>query len=161
MASKKPCSVCRRWFQPTPRAAAHQKTCGPNCSRELHRRRCAQWRKRNPDYDRENRLQKRMAPKQEVPPGADPLRAMNWDAVQIAVGLEIRVAIEAATKLSVAVARDAVAAKTKEEGRKSNRLQPAGARDAVAAKSQEQRAKSARLPPRRPREPVGQRGPEP
>ena len=36
-ARKRPCRVCRRWFQPDARLGDRQKTCGdPECKREWH-----------------------------------------------------------------------------------------------------------------------------
>ena len=61
MNRPRPCSICRRWYRPHPRQGARQRVCStPACQRERHRRACAQWRERNPDYDREARLQKRL-----------------------------------------------------------------------------------------------------
>ena len=61
MARKRPCRVCRRWFWPHPRAGDRQHTCSrPDCQRERHRRACAAWRLRHPDYDREDRLRRRL-----------------------------------------------------------------------------------------------------
>jgi len=48
---KRPCRVCRRWFRPNPRVGDAQMTCGrPNCKREWHRKKCAEWNKKNRDY---------------------------------------------------------------------------------------------------------------
>ncbi len=159
MARKRPCSVCRRWFEPNPRAVKHQKTCGADCSRELHRRRCAQWHRKNPNYDREERLRRKMVQQREAASETDPLRAMDWEAVQDAVGLETRIAIEEATRLSVAAARDAVPTKTRVEGLIPGRLPITTARDAVPAISKEQPRKSNRLPRQTPRDLVGRSGP--
>jgi hypothetical protein len=57
VATKKPCWICRRWFEPHPRAGSRQRVCSSEeCQRERQRRAVAAGRKRNPDYDRENRL---------------------------------------------------------------------------------------------------------
>jgi hypothetical protein len=48
---KRPCKVCRRWFRPNPRVGDDQKTCGrPNCKKEWHRRKCAEWNRKNREY---------------------------------------------------------------------------------------------------------------
>ncbi len=44
---KRPCCICRKWFQPDPRQKGRQKTCSPECSREQHRRKCEQWNKKH------------------------------------------------------------------------------------------------------------------
>jgi hypothetical protein len=58
---KRPCGVCRRWFRPNPRLKERQKTCGDaQCKREWHRRKCAAWNKRNPDYFKSNYLDRKL-----------------------------------------------------------------------------------------------------
>lgn len=60
-AKKRPCSICRRWFMPHPRLKDRQKTCGdPVCKKEWHRKKCAEWNKRNGDYFKTNYLQKKL-----------------------------------------------------------------------------------------------------
>src|SRR6056297_2132233 len=58
---KRPCRICKRWFLPDPRVKERQKTCGrPECQREWHRRKCAEWYRSNPDYFKTNYLQKKI-----------------------------------------------------------------------------------------------------
>ena len=58
---KRPCRICRRWFTPNPRLKDRQKTCGDAlCKREWHRKKCAEWNKKNTDYFRTNYLQKKL-----------------------------------------------------------------------------------------------------
>ena len=58
---KRPCRICRRWFSPDPRVGDRQKTCGgPDCRREWHRRKCAAWNRKNPDYFQNVYLQKKL-----------------------------------------------------------------------------------------------------
>ena len=58
---KRPCRVCRRWFLPDGRLKNRQKTCGnPECQREWHRKKCAEWNKKNEEYFRTNYLQKKL-----------------------------------------------------------------------------------------------------
>jgi len=91
--AKKPCRVCRKWFEPHPRAGRRQTVCSkPECQRERNRRACARWREANPDYDRDRRLRERIeAP---APPTARPTKKLIWPAVQHAVGLEVGVVLE-------------------------------------------------------------------
>ena len=66
---KRPCRICRRWFIPHPRLGDRQRTCGnSHCKREWHRKRCAQWNRKNADYFRTNYLQKKLdaLPKRET-----------------------------------------------------------------------------------------------
>jgi len=67
---KRPCRICRRWFLPDPRLKNRQKTCGDSsCRNEWHRKKCAEWNRRNPDYFRANYLQKKLeAAKTSKPP---------------------------------------------------------------------------------------------
>lgn len=68
---------------------------------ERHRRDCVDWRRRNPDYDREERLRKKVRskpePKRPRPVRAveqAPLQRLPWEAIQGVVGLEVRVVPE-------------------------------------------------------------------
>lgn len=55
---KRPCSICRKWFQPDVRQKGRQKTCSPDCKKELHRRHCEKWNKKNKEYPKNNYLDK-------------------------------------------------------------------------------------------------------
>jgi hypothetical protein len=58
---KRPCCICRKWFQPDVRQKERQKTCGrPSCKKEHHRRHCAKWNKRNKEYFINNYLEKKI-----------------------------------------------------------------------------------------------------
>ena len=58
---KRPCSICRKWFQPDVRQKGRQKTCGkPACQLELHRRGCQQFNKKNKEYCKNNYLGKKL-----------------------------------------------------------------------------------------------------
>ena len=55
---KRPCSICRQWFQPDVHQKGRQKTCGnPDCKREQHRRQCEKWNRKNRDYFKTNYLE--------------------------------------------------------------------------------------------------------
>ena len=106
MARSRPCRICRRWFQPDPRAGPRQRTCSrPQCQRERHRRSCASWHERNPDYDSETRLRLRLGA--ERPKTAE-LGLLPWSAARDAVGLEVLVVLEEVVRLLVSTLRDAV-----------------------------------------------------
>ena len=57
---KRPCSICRRWFAPDVRQKGRQRTCGPGCRSELHRRQCEDWNKKNRAYPKNNYLGKKL-----------------------------------------------------------------------------------------------------
>jgi hypothetical protein len=57
----RPCRICRRWFTPHPRLGERQRTCAdPHCKREWHRKKCAEWNRKNPEYFRSNYLHKKL-----------------------------------------------------------------------------------------------------
>jgi hypothetical protein len=135
MAGKRPCCVCRKWFGPQARSGKQQRCCArPECRRERHRRACASWRKRYPDYDRELRLRQRVV---RGPPvgealNRDPLAEVSWEAARDAVGLEVAVIMEETGKVLVSWARDAVHAQGIEITRKLAKVMASSARDAIA-----------------------------
>ena len=112
MARKRPCRICRKWFTPHPRAGDRQHVCSEaDCQEKRHRQACASWRRRHPDYDREERLRRRLRTGGGVDASAltaDPLRGIDWGAARDAVGLEVAVAIEETGKVLHLWARDAV-----------------------------------------------------
>ncbi len=58
---KRPCRICRKWFLPNPRLKERQATCGnPECKKQWHKKKCAEWNKKNEDYFRSNYLQKKL-----------------------------------------------------------------------------------------------------
>ena len=57
---KRPCSICRKWFQPDVRQKGRQKTCGPDCMKEQHRRQCEKWNKKNKEYFKNNYLDQKI-----------------------------------------------------------------------------------------------------
>ena len=127
----RPCSVCRKRFEPDPRAAKHAKTCSPACRQELHRRRCLSWHARHPDYDREQRLRGRVVPAREGAPPAAPLDEVDWSAARDAVGLEVQVVVEEVVKVLARGARDAVRSKEKGKAIKPHQVPLSRGRDAV------------------------------
>ena len=69
---KRPCTICRRWFQPEPQVVARQRSCNnPVCRTALRKKTQASWRKRNPDYAVAWRLDQRT---NQTQPPAEPLR---------------------------------------------------------------------------------------
>ena len=110
MARKRPCRICRRWFDPHPRAGDRQRTCSAaDCQRERHRRACATWRSQHPNYDREDRLRRRLQVPEKATTSA-PLRGIDWSAARDAVGLQVAVVIEETGQVLHNWARDAVSA---------------------------------------------------
>jgi len=136
MRKKRPCSICRKWFLPNPREGKRQKTCGgAECQAERHRRSCRSWHRRNPDYDRARRLQKRVRQEETAENLArslvDPLARLDESAARDAVGLEASVIIIETGKVIVTWVRDAVGAETESPCGFARRLMPPGLRDAI------------------------------
>jgi len=84
MPRKKPCKICRRWFQPHPRAGSRQKAC-EDCQAERHRRACARWHEANPHDDKKRRL-RAAAKLDDVAEADDPIEAVLWSVVEQAIG---------------------------------------------------------------------------
>ena len=58
---KRPCRICKKWFLPNPRLGDRQKTCGtPECQRQWHIRKCAEWNLKNRSCARESYLRGRL-----------------------------------------------------------------------------------------------------
>jgi hypothetical protein len=79
---KKPCSICRRWFQPDPRVGDRQRACGrPECQTARRQKTQANWRKRNPDYAVAWRLDQRttQTPSPEPLHLPSPLEQLPWN----------------------------------------------------------------------------------
>jgi hypothetical protein len=138
MRRTRPCRICGRWFRVHPRVGQRQRVCStPACQRERHRRACLAWHRRNPDYDREVRLQRRLRcpPPSETPSSslrAAPMRQLDWSVARDVVGLEVAVVVEESAKVLCHWARDAVAAQTAASEKVSARHLPDPARDEIA-----------------------------
>ena len=96
---KRPCSECRRWFQPDVRVGDRQRTCGAiECQRARHERVYRSWRAVNRDYDRarrwEHALESAKTDSKTAPPAANapaPVTGVPWDVVQNEMKVEGRV----------------------------------------------------------------------
>jgi hypothetical protein len=134
MMRKRPCRECGKWFRPDPRPGDRQHTCSSRkCQRERHRRACEEWRKKNPEYDREERVRKKVV-KEVVPPGAgvDPMLGIAWDAARDEIGLEAGVVIEETGKVLVSWVRDEIARQVRAGKGKSGQVVGVCARDEMA-----------------------------
>jgi hypothetical protein len=82
---KKPCRICRRWFQPDARAGDRQRACGkPECQTARRQKTQANWRKRNPEYGIAWRLDQRatQAPRPEPLRLPAPLEQLPWNVAK-------------------------------------------------------------------------------
>ncbi len=131
MDRKRPCRICRRWFEPHPRAGDRQRVCSAeSCQQERHRRSCANWHRKNPGYDEENRLRAKLRPETSQPVASDPVARLAWPVARDAVGLKTGIVIEESIKVVVEWARDAVASKGGVVPCQSRRVPDLASRDA-------------------------------
>lgn len=116
MRRTRPCGICRKWFRVHPRAGSRQRVCSSEaCQRERHRRACLAWHRRNPGYDREGRLQRKLRchppPKAVASPlTPSPMRQLDWKVARDVVGLEVAVVVEVSTRVLCDWVRDTVIA---------------------------------------------------
>src|ERR1035437_84641 len=69
---KRPCTICRRWFRPGPRAGDRQRACdAPECQAGRRQKTQARWRNRNPGYAIVWRIDRRATQARQPP---EPLR---------------------------------------------------------------------------------------
>jgi hypothetical protein len=69
---KRPCSICRKWFQPIAQQKGRQRTCSPACQHELHRRQCEQWNRKHKEYFKSNYLADKIQAIDEQESSRDP-----------------------------------------------------------------------------------------
>lgn len=94
MAKLQHCGYCGRWFHPDARNAGRQRTCGdPACQAKRHQKACTKWRRRNPHYDKEDRLVHALV-KDAPPAGSDPVEVIDWEAAMDLVGPEVAVLVK-------------------------------------------------------------------
>jgi len=115
MLKARPCLICRKWFRPDPMIGERQHVCGnPLCQKERHRRACAQFHERDPDYDLHTRFTAKLV---KVDPGgkgrAVPLEAIDWQYARKVVGLKITSLVEESGKVLLRQARDAASVQLK------------------------------------------------
>lgn len=89
---KKPCRICRRWFQPDARVGERQRACGkPECQSARRQKTQADWRKRNPDYAIAWRFDQRAAQAQQPPEPLRlpaPLNQLPWNVAKDQFGAQ-------------------------------------------------------------------------
>jgi len=149
--SKRPCRICRRWFEPHARAGSRQRVCSdPDCQRERHRRADRAWHARHPHYDAKRRLREAAhLPDEGVSQvqGDDPLDDVDWAVIERAVGAKPRSVIEGVGRLLVRHAQDAVPPNSADEPASSDRLLNKRSQDAEPTIAPDQPDVPARLPP--------------
>ena len=135
MLRKRPCRICHQWFRPHPRAGNRQRSCSAApCQAERRRRAVVAWRRRHPDYDRDDRLRRRLrAVPRVAAAGADPLAQLDWHVARNAVGLEVAVVVEETGRLLATFARNAVRRQVPAAAPESGLQVGPAARNAIAS----------------------------
>src|SRR5713226_7245613 len=109
-ARKRPCTICRRWFRPDPRARERQHACGkPECQTKRRQETQASWRRRNPDYGIAYRIDQRSAqtqPPPEVLRVPTPLNQLPWEFAKDQFGPQCADFIAVLAGLLVRFAKD-------------------------------------------------------
>ena len=130
---KRPCAICRKWFTVSLQARTAQTVCGEtSCQRERHRRACAAWHLQNPDYDKENRLRRKLQAALDEParpPPRDELPREFWKVARDADSLEASVIVEVFGRVLVRLARDADLRQVRATTRESGKVLPESTRD--------------------------------
>lgn len=129
--SKRPCRICRRWFEPEPREGKRQRVCSLEaCQRERHRRSCAAGRAVDKKRAREELLRKRLVAEDDRGAGAR-TPEVPGPRPRDAVTSKATVAVRELVKVLSNSLRDAVASKAHGERRPVAKVVPPGLRDAT------------------------------
>lgn len=86
---KRPCCICRKWFQPDPRLGGRQKACSAaDCQKRRRAKTQATWRRGNPGYFVARRIIERNDGEREAEPlrVPAPLSQLPWDLAQDEMG---------------------------------------------------------------------------
>jgi hypothetical protein len=130
---KRPCRFCRVWFRPNPRQKGRQYACSdPECQRARHRLNCADWRRDNPDYDRESRLRERLKNGRGKGPYGELGHGIDLEVARDAIGLQPFVVVDEFCKVLLEMARDSLLAQGLGTKAKSHQHPPSGERDGMA-----------------------------
>lgn len=134
---KRPCRICKKWFLPNPRLGDRQKTCGaPECQRQWHARKCAEWNRKNRSYFQEIYLRRRLAdletasseplPSPSPVPALQPAAPLDYPrgVVQEVIGAQHLVIIEYIVRLLVRSVQEVIRPQATETQSESRRLPP-------------------------------------
>src|SRR5271157_3980197 len=109
-ARKRPCTICRRWFRPGPRAGDRQRACdAPECQAARRQKTQAKWRNRNPGYAIAWRIDRRATQAQQPPEPLrlpPPLNQLPWDVAKDHFGAQGTDFIGIMGALILSVAKD-------------------------------------------------------
>jgi len=129
--SKRPCRICRHWFEPDPRVGQRHRVCDrAECQRERHRQNCVRGREADRKEERDELLKKRFVVIDDgaaATAGAEVLGSAPRDLV--AAGMTVRV--RELLKILGPGPRDLVTPKMQDERRVRPKVAPVPPRDAT------------------------------
>lgn len=129
---RRPCRICRRWFDVDPRAGQRHRVCGAeSCQQERNRRSCRRWREEHPEEVVAYRILEVLPADPATPTEVaqiDPIRVFDPATVRHAVPVGTRVVLAQLAKVLVALARHEVVPRALGVRRRSRRVPPTLAR---------------------------------
>ena len=128
MSQRRPCRICKRWFEVDPRVGPRHRTCGEaSCRAEQNRRACKKWRQDHPDQVIARRLRQRLPADPAPTPAevsANPLRQFDPEVVRHVIGVEMRVLLEELLKVLLRVVRHEMPPRVPESPARSAKVLP-------------------------------------
>jgi len=132
--SKRPCGFCRKWFRPDGRVGDRQYACSdPGCQRERHRCNCRDHRRRNLEWDREERLRERLLIVDREAAQEDPTGHLDREVARDEIGWQATVIIEEYAKTVYRAMRDERLSQLLGSKGKKGQHPPSGSRDEIAS----------------------------
>ena len=138
MEKKRPCCICRRWFQPDARVGARQCTCGSeHCQRKRRQQTNRRWRRSNPYYDAARRLQSKLDAVSERNDTILPARCaghlrVGWEVVQAEMGAKAVVIIQQIVRVQSIFAQSKIRSQLLDFERRIGALQRIGVQAEMA-----------------------------
>ena len=121
---------------PNARVGNRQKVCSrPECQKERHKRACKAWHKKNPNYDKEERLRTRLLDdksNRENLKTSTPMSKVNEQTARDVVGIEVFVFVDEILKHLVDWIRDIVPPQPTEKKREIYQVPAKEERDEIA-----------------------------
>jgi len=160
----RPCRVCRKWFQPDSKVGNRQHVCGSAaCQRELHRRNCAGWHRRNPGLEKETRFEERLvesdqATQERLP---DPLEAIDWPFAKEVIDLKTVILIRETGKVILQRVRDLSFVQVPVDAGISSKVIPSAPRDLSTGQAADYKGLSRKVIGSAARDEIGDRPPFP
>lgn len=129
--TKRPCCVCRRWFEPDRRLAGRQVACfREECQRERHRRSCVRWRGAERKRERDELLNKRVVTVPDRPAAATDAKVPT-PPLRDAMALGMTVQVRQLVRLLGSPLRDAMPLRKGRERRDPTEVSLSAGRDAT------------------------------